>query len=36
MTTQTYNAMKAAWTYTILAAAVVVAIAAIVVWTYAS
>lgn len=37
MTIQTFNnGTKAAWTYTILAAALVFAVAAIVVWAYAS
>lgn len=36
MAVQAYGGSKAAWTYTVLAAALVFAVAAIVVWAYTS
>ncbi len=36
MAVQAYGGSKAAWTYTVMAAAIVFAVAAIVVWSYAS
>jgi hypothetical protein len=36
MITQTHSASNAAWTYTLLAAVVMAAIAAAIIWAYAS